>query len=125
VNVMPTFKGCSGLPPERKAIRAKYFHPSGTFAEFPIEDVETSIPHRFEKIVGTYSDKLAVKVGVSLTHDELNRYANRIAHAVFEKRGSGSQPIAFFFEKSIDLIAAIFGVLKAGKFYVVLDEARG
>jgi non-ribosomal peptide synthetase component F len=93
----------------------------------------TSIPHRFEKIVGTYSDKLAVKMGVSLTYDELNRYANRIAHAVLEKRESSSQPIALFFEKSInqksiDLIAAIFRVLKADKFTLFWtkpgDEAR-
>ena len=41
----------SKLPPEQEAIRAKCFHPSGTFVEFPIEDVETSIPARFEKIV--------------------------------------------------------------------------
>jgi hypothetical protein len=27
------------------------------------EVMATSIPHRFEKIVGTYSDKLAVKMG--------------------------------------------------------------
>ena len=39
------------LPPEQQAIRDKCFHPSGTFVEFPIEDVETSIPARFEKIV--------------------------------------------------------------------------
>jgi hypothetical protein len=39
------------LPPEQQAIRDKCFHPSGTFAEFPIEDLETSIPARFEKIV--------------------------------------------------------------------------
>ena len=31
------------LPPEQQAIRDKCFHPSGTFVEFPIEDVETSI----------------------------------------------------------------------------------
>jgi hypothetical protein len=31
------------LPPEQEAIRAKCFHPSGTFVGFPIEDVETSI----------------------------------------------------------------------------------
>ena len=30
------------LPPEQQAIRDKCFHPSGTFVEFPIEDVETS-----------------------------------------------------------------------------------
>ena len=39
------------LPAQQEAIRAKCFHPSGTFVEFPIEDVETSIPARFEKIV--------------------------------------------------------------------------
>jgi hypothetical protein len=36
-------------PPEQQAIRDKCFHPSGTFVEFPMEDVETSIPARFEK----------------------------------------------------------------------------
>ena len=48
------------LPPEQEAIRARCFHPSGTFVEFPIEDVETSIPARFEKIVATAkSEELA------------------------------------------------------------------
>ena len=111
------------LPPEQQAIRDKCFHPSGTFVEFPIEDVETSIPARFEKIVRMYPDRLAVKMGESLTYDELNRYANRIAHAILEKRGLGSEPIALFFEKSIELVAAILGVLKAGKFYIVLDPS--
>ena len=47
----------SKLPPEQEAIRAKCFHPSGTFVEFPIEDVETSIPTRFE-IVRLYPERL-------------------------------------------------------------------
>jgi len=38
------------LPPEQQAIQVKSFHPSGTFVGFPIEDVETSIPARFEKM---------------------------------------------------------------------------
>jgi amino acid adenylation domain-containing protein len=114
----------SDLPPEQEAIRAKCFHPRGQFVEFPIEDVATSIPARFEKIVQMHSARLAVKMGArSLTYDELNRYANRIARAILEKRGFGSEPIALFFEKSIELVAAIFGVLKTGKFYVVLDPS--
>ena len=48
------------LPPEQQAIRDKCFHPSGTFVEFPIEDVETSIPAGFEKIVRLYPERLAV-----------------------------------------------------------------
>ena len=112
------------LPPEQQAIRDKCFHPSGTFVEFPIEDVETSIPARFEKIVRMYPDRLAVKtVDRTLTYDELNRYANRIARGILQKRGPGSEPIVLLFEHSIEVIAAIFGVLKAGKFFVALDPA--
>ena len=114
----------TNLPPEQEAIRAKRFHPSGTFVEFSKEDVETSIPARFEKIVRKQANRLAVKMGdESLTYDELNRYANRIAHAILEKRGPSSEPIGLFFENSFALIAAIFGVLKAGKFHVVLDPS--
>ena len=59
-----------------------FIHP-GEFVEFPIEDVETSIPARFEKMAEMYPDRLAVKSGVrSYTYDELNRAANRIAHAI-------------------------------------------
>jgi len=50
------------LPPERQAIRAKCFHPSGTFEEFPKEEIEQSIPEWFEKIVRMYPDYLAVKM---------------------------------------------------------------
>ena len=115
-------KDVTELPPEQEAIGAKRFNPSGAFVEFPIEDVETSIPARFEKIVKLYPNNLAVKVAErSLTFQALNRYANRLAHAIVETRGTGSEPVALVFENSIDLIAAIIGVLKARKFYVVLD----
>lgn len=88
------------------------------------EEIEQSVPDRFEKIVRTYPDRLAVKMGDrALTYDELNRTANRIARAILEKRGPGSEPIALLFEHGIDVIAAIFGALKAGKFYVALDPS--
>jgi amino acid adenylation domain-containing protein len=112
------------LPPEQQAIRDKCFHRSGTFVEFPVEDVETSIPERFEQMVRLYPDQLAVKMGDrALTFEELNGATNRIAHAILEKRGPGSEPIALLFEHGIDVIAAIFGVLKAGKFFIALNPA--
>jgi len=112
------------IPSEQQAMRAKCFHPSGTFVEFPMEDVETSIPERFEKIVRLYPDCLAIKdKDRSLTYDQLNRAANRIAHAIIERRDQGSEPIALLFEHGIDVIAALLGVLKAGKFYVALDPS--
>jgi amino acid adenylation domain-containing protein len=116
--------GLFTLPPEQQAIRDNCFHPSRSFVEFPNEDVETSIPARFEKIVELYSDRLAVKDGDrSLTYRELNTAANRIAHAILQTRGPKSEPIALLFEHGIDIVAAILGVLKAGKFYVVLDSS--
>jgi non-ribosomal peptide synthetase component F len=70
----------TNLPPEQEAIWAKCFHPSGTFVEFPVEDVETSIPARFEKIVRMYPERLAVKMGdQAQTYDELNQAAQRIS----------------------------------------------
>jgi amino acid adenylation domain-containing protein len=111
------------LPPEQRAIRAKCFHPTGTFVEFKREEVEQSIPQRFEKIVRMYPDRIAVKSkSLILTYDELNKAANRIARVIVEKRGEGSEPIALLIEQSASLIAAIVGILKAGKIYVPLDR---
>ena len=89
-----------------------------------LEEIEQAIPERFEKIVRLYPDRLAVKMGDhALTYEELNRLANRIAHAIVEKRGIGSEPIALLFEHGIGFITAILAVQKAGKFYVGLDPA--
>ena len=76
------------LPPEQQAVRAKCFHPSGTFVEFPKADAERSIPERFEKIAQQYPDRVAVKTRAeALTYDELNRRANRLAHELLARRG--------------------------------------
>ena len=112
------------LPPEQQAFRDKCFHPSGTFVEFPKEEVEQSIPERFEKIVRLYPQRAAAKTrDHSFTYAALNQKANRIARAILERRGQGSEPIALLFEHGIEVIAAILGVLKASKFYVALDPS--
>ena len=49
------------LPPEQEAIKAKCFHPTGTFVEFKKEEVEQSIPQRFERIVRQHPKWIAVK----------------------------------------------------------------
>jgi amino acid adenylation domain-containing protein len=114
----------SDLPPEQEAIRPECFHPIGMFVEFKNEEIEQTIPDRFERIVHLYPHRLAVKAGDRLlTYDALNRAANRIARAILAKRGVGSEPIALLFEHGIDAITAIFAVLKAGKFYVALDSS--
>jgi len=112
----------SKLPPEQEAIRAKCFHPTGTFVEFPKEEVEQSIPVRFEKIVARCSDRVAVKdKSQQLTYELLNKTANRMARSLLAQRGKGEEPIAVLFEQGPLGIAAVLGVLKAGKMVVPLD----
>ena len=112
------------LPPQQQAIREKCFHPTGTFIEFKKEDVERSIPDRFEEQVRKYPGRLAVKTDSSrLSYDALNRAANRIARAVLALQGTDEGPVALMFEKGAPLISAIIGVLKAGKTYVPLDPS--
>jgi len=110
--------------PEQEAIRAKCFHPSGTFVEFPVEDVETSIPARFEKIVRMYPERLAIEDGGRVvTYTELNCVANAVARAVVAQCSSETAPVAILFDKGIEQIAAMIGVLKAERPFVLLDSA--
>ena len=112
------------LPPEQRAIRDKCFHPSRTFVEFKKEETEQSIPERFEKIVRRYPNRIAVKSkNHVLTYQELNRLSNRVAHDVLTRHGAEHGPVALLLENDAPMIAAILGVLKAGKIYVPLDPS--
>ena len=118
------FTAISDLPPEQRAIRDKCFHPTGRFIEFKKEEIEQSIPDRFEQIVRKYPDRLAVKTrGCQFTYEELNKAANRVARAILAQRGEGEEPIALLVDQSAPLIATILGVWKAGKIYVPLDPS--
>ena len=109
---------------EQEAIRAKCFHPLGTFVEFKKDEIKHSIPERFEKMVRLYPDRIAVKAeDRSLTYDELNQAANRIAHALLVQRGKQEEPIGLVLDHGVEAVTAILGVLKAGKMYVPLDPS--
>src|SRR4026208_172413 len=103
---------------------AKCFHPSGTFVEFARDEIEQSITERFEKIVRRFPDRIAVESRRHrLTYRDLNRAANRTAHAVLAACGDDSGSVAVLMEHDAPVISAILGALKAGKFYVPLDPA--
>jgi amino acid adenylation domain-containing protein len=112
------------IPQEQQAIRDKCFHPTGTFVEFPKEDVEQSIPERFEKIVLTYTDRIAVKTKErQFSYEQLNKQANRLAHDLLARRGAVQEPVALFLDHWDQLLIAHLAVLKAGKFSLGLDPA--
>ena len=122
--MIPTLIAVPELPRATGAIRAKCFHPTGSFIEFKKEEIEQPISERFEKIVRMYPDRLAVKSrNHAFTYDELNRLSNRVARATLAQCGEDNEPIALLFENDAPMIAAIFGALKAGKTYVPLDPS--
>ena len=112
------------LPPEQEAIRAKCFHPTGHFEEFAKEEVEQSVPERFEKIVKRHADRIAIKErDRAVTYAELNERADRIADAILDRCGEGNEPVAILMEHGASVLVTIIAVLKAGKIYVPLDPS--
>ena len=97
--------------------------PSGhDFRPFADEAIEQSIPQRFEQQVREFGDRLAIEwPGGSYTFSSLNRTANRLARTIVAARGTSTEPVALLFDHGGEVLAAILAVLKAGKFYVVLD----
>lgn len=110
------------LPAAQEVIRAKCFHPAGTFVTFKKEEIDQSIPQRFEKQARKYPGRTAINTrSHTLRYDQLNQVANRLAGAILNQRGTGQEPIALLLEHGVSAIAAILGTLKAGKIYVPLD----
>jgi amino acid adenylation domain-containing protein len=105
-------------------LQANFVRPTNPFTRFKKEDIEQSIPSRFEQMVAKYPDRIAVNAkDQKLTYRELNQAANRVARAILDERGEGEEPVALLFEQSSPPIASILGALKAGKFYVPLDSS--
>jgi hypothetical protein len=61
--------------------------------------------------------------GQRLSYGELNRRANRVAHALLALGVKPDARVAICLERSLDLVVAVLGVLKAGAGYVPLDPA--
>ncbi|MPQ71820.1 amino acid adenylation domain-containing protein, partial [Pseudomonas sp. MWU12-2323] len=76
----------------------------------------------FEARVATCGDAVAVvdEKG-SLTYDALNRQANRIAHRLIGLGIGPDDRVAICVDRSLEMVAGLMGILKAGAAYVPLD----
>ncbi|HEX6472279.1 MAG TPA: non-ribosomal peptide synthetase [Streptosporangiaceae bacterium] len=83
----------------------------------------SSIHGRFAEQAGRTPDAIAVSAGpVRLTYRELDERANQVAHRL---RGLGVRaetPVAVLMQRSIDVVVAILGILKAGGCYLPLHN---
>lgn len=78
----------------------------------------------FDEIAARMSEATAVASGErSLSYGELAQAANRLAHRLIRQGVRPGEPVAIALDRSVELIVAILGVLKAGAAYVPLDPA--
>jgi len=100
--------------------------PTQRFVLFQENEVEHSIPERFEQQVSLHPNRLAVdgRTG-SVAYDALNRWANRIGRAILALRAEGKgKTLGLLLQKDAPTVAALMGALKAGQIYVPLDPAH-
>src|ERR1041385_2926984 len=93
---------------DRGRARMKVSVPAASFIEFPKEEIELSIPERFERQAAKFPQRVAVKsADGELTYDDLNRAANRLARAILARRGPDEEPGALLFEQGPAAVAAM------------------
>ncbi len=94
------------------------------YVPFAANEVEQSIPARFEKVTSAHRTNIAVETAQHRwTYEKLNTKANIIAQRILHLCGDRVGRVALLLEHNAPMVAAILGVLKAGKTYVPLDAA--
>jgi len=87
-------------------------------------DLTRCIHELFEAQAERQPEAVAVAFeAVKLSYDELNRRANQVAHHL-QGLGVGSEvSVGILLERSVEMVIALLGVLKAGGTYVPLDPS--
>lgn len=99
--------------------------PTNPFREFRGEEVERSVPARFEQMVREHAGRPAIKFeGRAYTYRELDDCANKIAGSIIRRGVTPHAAIAILVEQGFLHIASILGVLKSGCVFVALDPAN-
>lgn len=81
-----------------------------------------SLPGLFEDWADAAPDRAALSCdGHEISYAALERAANRVAHRLLADGLRAEQPVAVCLPRSVELVVALLGVLKAGGVYVPLD----
>ena len=107
------------LPEEER--RKLLYDWNDTATEFP---ADRCIHELFEQQVAATPEATAVVYeDASLSYQELNQRANRVAHALRERGVKPDDRVALCLERGLEMVIGLLGVLKAGGAYVPLDPA--
>ncbi|RAV04907.1 hypothetical protein DQP55_25600, partial [Mycolicibacterium sp. GF69] len=88
------------------------------------EPAPVSIPAMFAAQVAGAPEAVAVTFeGGSLTYQELDEAANRLAHVLTGYGAAPGKCVALLFPRSVEAIVAIVAVLKTGAAYLPIDPA--
>lgn len=86
--------------------------------------IEIQIQRLFERQVKQNGDAIALRYqDQTLSYHALNQEANRLAHYLLDKGVKANQIVGILVERSVEMIIATLGVLKAGAAYVPLDPS--
>ncbi|MDO5826468.1 MAG: AMP-binding protein, partial [Methanosphaera sp.] len=90
--------------------------------EASIEEIDVKfVQELFEKNVEENRDKIAlICCDEQLTYDQLNKRANRVAHALINRGVKPGSKIIHMLPRTGDLIVAMLGILKAGCAFIPL-----
>ncbi|MBF0099477.1 MAG: amino acid adenylation domain-containing protein [Desulfobacterales bacterium] len=78
--------------------------------------------HLFEEQAAKYPEAIALRSGSrQISYRELNHIANRIAHGLLAHGTRPEDVIGIYMHHSIELVASLLGILKAGAAYLPLD----
>ena len=101
---------------ERATILATWNHPT----------IDRAAGHCLPELFAAEVARAPATVAVALeseqvTYGELDRRANQLAHYLLERGLVPETPVASCLERSLDMIVAFLGILKAGGVYLPLD----
>ena len=103
-----------------KAEKEKLYYTFNTQEKSPLK--HETIVSWFEKNVLAHPNRIAVGIEeTEVTYDELNQMANAIAKKLKASGVERNDVVGLLFHRSIEFIAAIYGVLKAGAAYLPID----
>jgi non-ribosomal peptide synthetase component F len=116
MNTLSCFHATSNLPGEDR-IRIS------TFGRGPTVPVPHSVVHEaFEKIAAAHPNTIAATfAGNSLTYQQLDEAANRLANRLIHAGLRPRQRVCLVVQRSFEMLVGIFAILKAGCQYVPVD----